>query len=105
MTALTEVARQLLADGQWHDLEKVLARLGSSVPPAKALREMERSRRKSARLRGLPEQDRVHARTDDRMVRSGQRRLALEALRRVGATLDPPATGGNRRVVGRRVRL
>lgn len=104
VTTPIQKARELLADGEWHDLEKVLAAVGNTIPPGKAVREMERARRHSAAHKNLPQQPRVHHPGDDRMVRSGQRRLATAALRTVGVEFDPPAKGGNRRVVGRKVR-
>jgi hypothetical protein len=103
--SLRDHARDLLADGQWHDLEVILREMGKFIPPGQAVREMERSRRKSARHRGLEVKPRTFHRSPEREVESGRRRLALEALRHGHFEVDPPSSGGNRRVVGRKVRF
>ena len=49
LSSVSERLVELLVDGNWHDLEQVLAEVGKLVPPGQAMREMERSRRNNAR--------------------------------------------------------
>lgn len=108
--SLRQRARELLADGEWHDLEWFLRELGKAIPPGQAVRIMEKARRASAAHRGLEQKPRAVERPTERMVESGRRRLSMEVLRPTRGGLvefevNPPAGGGNRRVLGRRVRF
>lgn len=102
-------ARELLDDGEWHDLERVLAKLMPLVPPGQAYRKAEKSRVKKRSVDGVVP-PRVKHRADDAIIRSGSRQLVFQVLhsgsrgRPSEFELDPP-----RRVLGsterRRIRL
>jgi len=109
MVTLTDKAVELLADGEWHDLEWFLRELGKTILPGQAVREMERARKQSLRHRNLDVKPRTYG-SIERTVESGKRRLALAVLRRhVGGVptfeVYPPARGGKSRATNRKVRL
>lgn len=83
-------AEELLADGEWHNYEKIVHELMRMVPPGFAARTAERSRRSSggitrahvrpaARKRPIPvdEQIRIGARIIARGVLKGRSRISL----------------------------
>jgi hypothetical protein len=70
-------AVELLGDGQWRDFETVVAELSKLVPPGQAVRKSEKIRRAA---KGAPEQ-RKKTRDAERLIASGARTFAREALR------------------------
>lgn len=70
-------ARELLADGNWHELEPLLNELAKLVPPGRALRRNENARLK-ARNQGPAM--RTYPRSKDYLIASGARRIVREAL-------------------------
>lgn len=99
-------AKELLADGEWHDYEELLSELGKLIPPGMAFRAAERSRRNSLKSRGLEVKPRTVEQPYERLVATGRRVILMDKLRpRYGFELDVPAKGGQHRHVGRRIRL
>ncbi len=71
---------ELLANGEWHDLEAVLVEVARSVPPGHAYRQgegtrMDRQRRRTGEVKARQRGDQQTA------VKSGARRVALEIIR------------------------
>lgn len=82
LTPWTAKIYELLADGQWHDREPVVAAAAKAVPPGRAKRtaEDERVRERGRRAtKGLPP---LKPRTDAELIQMGQRAIALLVLNR-----------------------
>lgn len=112
MTARSPVSERLvevLADREWHDLDHVISELAKLIPPGRAIREMERSRRNGARTEQAAQAERTYEIDHARLVRSGQRRIALSAIQRGRqngwVVVDQTASPGRRRANGRLVRM
>lgn len=80
-------ARQLLADGAWHDYEQVMRQLIKVIPPGRAIREAEKLRvvqaRKRARYVGNAVPDAPPRRRPgdlDRMRETGARSIVRKML-------------------------
>lgn len=71
---------EILADGEWHDINAVLAALAVYVPPGQAWRRAEGSRRSMQRSRTGISTDRVLGEQADG-ARTGARRVAYDRLR------------------------
>ncbi len=83
MTLHTTKIYELLADGDWHELEVVLRAAAVVVPPGPAKRAIEDARARE-RLRRRMDERRSHRASQDTagLIRDGQRRVALLAINR-----------------------
>jgi hypothetical protein len=73
-------ATELLADGEWHDREKVMAEIAKVITPGIAIRHAEQVRL-GAGTAGSAPKERVKPRSQDFLIASGKRSLARIALR------------------------
>lgn len=97
-------ARELLADGQWHDFEQIMRQLMPLVPAGIATRVVERGRTKGRADVSPPK--RVKPMSVDEQIRSGQRGFVRDVLnyaRFYEAT--PSKARGTRLDPDRRIRL
>lgn len=79
---------EVLADGEWHTLDELVARCGPMVPPGVALRRAEGGRKAALRYKGLVPGERQYGTRDDAMV-VGRRSVIVNVLRlRVGSTVE-----------------
>jgi hypothetical protein len=89
---LTLYARELLADGEWHDYQVVVARLATRVPPGRAIRRAESQRRTASRQmhggREAVPPRKINA-TVEHQVRIGSRHIAKQVLNRRVFEIDP----------------
>ena len=72
-------ALELLADGEWHDRERLYVEMGKLVPPGLAFRHAEMVRRTSQR--GQAPAERQVPRSSEFLIASGKRSIVRMALR------------------------
>lgn len=85
-------ARELLADGEWHDYYKVVARLATRVQPGRAIRRAESQRRTANRAThggrdNVPE--RARPVSVEQQVYVGSRHIAKQALNHAMFEIKP----------------
>lgn len=73
-------ARELLADGQWHAREDLIAQLMVLVPPGVAYRKIEDRRRRRQQKWSGRSTDRTKPRDASDVIHSGQRKIAVDTL-------------------------
>lgn len=75
MSPWTARANELLADGLWRDREWLIRQMMPLVPPGRALRETEKDR-----VRQSGRGPRTRQRSEDYLIRAGQRSIVAMAL-------------------------
>lgn len=93
-----ERALELLADGEWHDRERLYAEMVKVVPPGRAVRHAELIRQTSQS--GRAPKDRVKQRSTEFLVATGRRSIVRMALR--GRRLEFRTVDGRVQVRDRR---
>lgn len=77
---LSGVIVNCLSDGEWHPITEVMSAAARTIPPGRAVREVEANRVGMAATRGRQAQPRSRGLTTDAMVRSGQWSLAQKSM-------------------------
>lgn len=95
-------AKELLADGEWHDYEGLLREVAKLVPPGIAMRFGE-----YRRIKGGAPPDRVFPADSAQRIRDGKRAYAHEAMRDKlhSFEIKPPAIPGRGPRLKRQIRL
>lgn len=86
--ALYRIAVRYLADGEWHEIERVIQHIIPKVHPAKATRRAERNRSKPKGKSWTAPPERTKNNDMDRIIRIGARSMAREALRNRAFEID-----------------
>lgn len=90
---LTLFARELLADGEWHDYHVIVARLATGVHPGRAIRRAESQRRTASRQahgnREAVPPRKINA-TVEHQIRVGSRHIAKQVLNGTRFEIHPP---------------
>jgi hypothetical protein len=102
-------AREILADGEWHDYEALLRELMRMVPPGRAARAAERhrvgqavrrARYRGTTLDGVPAPNRVN--DPDRVRDTGARLLVRKVLSDAGFEIAPLGRAPDKKIRDRR---
>lgn len=100
-----ERARELLADGGWHDYEQVMRELVKVIPPGRAVREADSLRvaqvRKRARYAGRTPPDKPARQRHgdlDRIRTTGARAIIRKMLNGAEFDIDPPGRAERKRI-------